>query len=350
MKLLIVSDAWFPQVNGVVRTYEHLSEELRKHNHEVRVIGPADFWFRIPMPGYPEIKLALAPYRALSRKIETYNPDNIHIPTEGPLGWAARKYCLKHNRRFSTSFHTRFPDYVARRVDQYLPFLHNTAHKMGQAYVRTFHAPSSAMMVSTPSMEETLREWGFKNPANRVSRGADLDLFYPGEKMLFKELPRPVALYVGRIAIEKSIEDFLEMPWAGSKVIVGDGPSRQSLEKKYPEAIFTGTKTDQELAAHYRSADIFIFPSRTDTFGMVLLEALAAGLPIAGYNVTGPKDIITENFLGALHDTDLSIAAQKALHCGTPEQRSIYVKSSYSWENAARQYERALLNITRHSS
>lgn len=345
MKLLIVSDAWLPQVNGVVRTYEHLGEELRKRGHEVQVIGPSDFPRRIPMPGYSEIELVILPYRDLSRKIEAINPDKIHIPTEGPLGWAARRYCLKHGRPFSTSFHTRFPDYVARRTDTILPALHNTAHRMGQAYVRTFHAPSSVMMVATDSMEETLRSWGFKNPVRRVSRGAKLDLFYPGEKNLFNDLPRPIALYVGRVAIEKSIEDFLDMEWHGTKVIVGDGPSRSALEKRYPQAVFTGTRTGEDLAAHYRSADVFVFPSRTDTFGMVLLEALAAGLPIAAYNVTGPKDIVTEEFLGALHETDLSAAAKKALTCGTPEQRSAYVKSRYSWEEAGRQYEEALLNI-----
>lgn len=345
MKLLIVSDAWLPQVNGVVRTYQHLGEELGKLGHEVCVIGPSDFPRRIPMPGYPEIELAIAPYRALCRKIKERAPDRIHIPTEGPLGWAARRYCLKHGLPFSTSFHTRFPDYVARRVGKTLPFLYNTAHRMGQAYVRAFHAPSSVMMVATNSMEETLRSWGFKNPIHRVSRGAKLDQFYPGEKTLFGDLPRPVALYVGRIAIEKSIEDFLDMEWHGSKVIVGDGPSRTMLEKRYPQAFFTGIKTGEDLAAHYRSADIFIFPSRTDTFGMVLLEALAAGLPIAAYNVTGPKDIVTEDFLGALHETDLSAAAKEALFRGTAEQRSGYVKSRYSWENAGKQYEDALLGI-----
>lgn len=347
MKLLIVSDAWLPQVNGVVRTYEYLGEELRKRGHEVRVIGPADFPRRMPMPGYPEIELVILPYRALSEKIKAFAPDRIHIPTEGPLGWAARRYCLKNGRPFSTSFHTRFPDYVARRVDKIFPALHDFAHRMGQAYVRAFHAPSSVMMVATDSMESTLREWGFKNPVRRVSRGAKLDLFYPGEKTLFKDLPRPVALYVGRVAIEKSIEDFLGMEWEGSKVIVGDGPSRMMLQKRYPKAVFTGIKTGEELAAHYRSADVFVFPSRTDTFGMVMPEALAAGLPVAAYNVTGPKDIVTENFLGALHETDLAAAARRALACGTPEQRSSYIKSRYSWEEAGRQYEEAILTPDR---
>lgn len=345
MKLLIVSDAWLPQVNGVVRTYEHLGEELRKRGHEVLVIGPSDFPRRMPMPGYPEIELAIRPYRMLSEKINAYGPDRIHISTEGPLGWAARRYCLRHGRPFSTSFHTRFPDYLARRISRISPALHDIAHRMGQAYVRTFHAPSSVMMVATDSMEQTLREWGFKNPVRRVSRGIKLDLFRPGEKTLFKDLPRPVALYVGRVAIEKSIEDFLGMEWEGSKVVVGDGPSRAVLQKQYPHAIFTGTRTGEDLADHYRSADVFVFPSRTDTFGMVLPEALATGLPVAAYDVTGPKDILTEDFLGALHETDLAAAARKALACGTPERRAAYAVARYSWEEAGRQYEEALMQI-----
>lgn len=344
IKLLIISDAWYPQVNGVVRTYEHLGEELRKRGHEVRVIGPADFPLRMPMPGYPEIKLAIAPYRRLVKLIEDYNPNRIHLSTEGPLGWAGRKYCLKHGRPFSTSFHTQFPDYVAKRVARLIPALYGFAHEQGKKYVRKFHAPSKAMMVATPSLRKTLASWGFKNPMHHLTRGAKLDQFYPGEKTLYKDLKAPIALYVGRIAIEKSIEDFLEMDWHGTKVIVGDGPSRAELENKYPDAVFLGTKTGEDLAAHFRSADLFVFPSRTDTFGMVIVEALASGLPVAAYNVTGPKDIITEDFLGALDDTDLARAAQKALQTGTPEQRASYVKNYFTWEHAGKQYEDALLN------
>lgn len=346
MKLIIITDAWHPQVNGVVRTYQYLSEEIRKLGHDVKVVGPHDFARRIPMPGYAEIELAVFPYRALEKIIKDYNPDCIHVSTEGPLGWAGRKYCLKHGKKFTTSFHTQFPDYVAKRVATMVPPLYNFAHKMGGKYVRRFHGPSSCMMVATPSLEERLRGWGFKNPMQRVTRGAKLDQFFPGEKTLFQDLKAPIALYVGRIAIEKNLEDFLAMDWDGTKVLVGDGPSKSYLENKYPHAVFAGTLQGEELAAHYRSADLFVFPSKTDTFGMVLVEAMACGLPIAGYNVTGPKDIVTEKFLGTLADDNLAAAAQKALTCGTSEQRARYARGHYTWEIAGKQYETGLVRNT----
>lgn len=343
MKLLIITDAWYPQVNGVVRTYEHLREELIKLGHEVKIIGPRDFPRRIPTPGYPEIKLAVLPYRRLVKYIEEYEPDRIHLSTEGPLGNAGRKYCLKNNFPFSTSYHTQFPDYIAKRVAKFLPFLYKPVHSMAKSIMRNFHAPSKAMMVATQSLEDTLLEWGFKNPIHRLTRGARLDIFNLGEKTEYKDLKGPIAVYVGRVAIEKSIEDFLAMDWHGTKVVVGDGPSREELEKAYPDAVFVGVKTGDDLAAHYRSADVFVFPSRTDTFGMVLVEALASGLPVAAYDVTGPKDIITEDFLGVL-DEDLGKAAKQALTQGTPEQRAEHVKKYYTWEYVGKQYEDALLN------
>ena len=345
-KLLIISDAWHPQVNGVVRTYEHLGEELEKKGHTVKVIGPADFKFRLPTPGYQEIELALFPYGRLQKMIEAYAPDRIHISTEGPIGWAGRRYCLKHNRPFSTSYHTQFPDYVAKRVGKIFPFLYDWTHERAKNLVRRFHAPSKSMMVATDSLEETLKAWGFKNPMHRLTRGAKLDIFYPAkdesDKTEFKDLKAPVALYVGRIAVEKNIEAFLDMEWAGAKVIVGDGPAREELEAQYPDAHFIGSRTGTALAACYRSADLFVFPSRTDTFGMVIVEALASGLPVAAYNVTGPKDIIVKDFLGALDEDDLARAAQKAMNCGEPEQRAQHVREHHTWENAAKQYEDGL--------
>ena len=344
MKLLIITDAWLPQVNGVVRTYEHLKEGLQKLGHEVEVIGPTNFPVRMPLPGYAEIELAIAPYRRLKRLIESHKPDKIHISTEGPLGWAARKYCLKHERPFSTSFHTMFPDYAAKRVAKIIPPLYGLIHETGKNMIRNFHAPSSAMMVATQSLEDQLIEWEFKNPMHRLTRGANLDIFYPGDKTKYQDLKGPIALYVGRVAIEKSIEDFLEMPWEGTKVIVGDGPSREELQQKYRDAHFLGNKTGVELGEYYRSADLFVFPSRTDTFGMVIVEALASGLPVAGYNVTGPKDIVTEKFLGALHEDDLAVAATLAMERGSPEERAAHVKKHFTWQAAAKQYEDALLN------
>ena len=346
MRLLIITDAWHPQINGVVRTYEHLIEELKALGHTTQVIGPADFQWQLPMPGYSEIKLVLAPYRPLARMIEAYKPDNIHIATEGPLGWAARRYCMRNNIPFSTSFHTHFPDYTATRVAQFLPFLYNTTHALAVRFIRRFHAPSKILMVATKSLEETLRGWGLKNQMMPMTRGAKLDQFFPGEKTLYQDLPKPVAVYVGRVAIEKNIEDFLAMPWEGSKVIVGDGPSRASLQQAYPKALFVGSKTGADLAAHFRSADVFVFPSRTDTFGMVIIEALASGIPVAGYNVTGPRDIITHDFLGAVDDTDLSAAAYKALNCGTAEQRAQYTHTHYTWARAGKDFETALLNTS----
>lgn len=343
MKTLIISDAWHPQVNGVVRTYEYLCEELNTLGHDTRVIGPANFSRTVPMLGYPEIKLAIMPYNQLKKMIEEYEPDYIHVATEGPIGWAARKYCTLTNKAFTTSYHTHFPEYTAKRIAKYLPFLHKPAHALCQKLVKHFHKDSQAIFIATQSLEDELKSWGFKTPMLRLTRGANFDLFYPGEKTLFQNLPKPVALYVGRVAIEKNIEAFLDMPWQGSKVVVGDGPSLKILKEKYPNAHFTGTQNGEDLAAHYRSADLFVFPSRTDTFGMVLVEALASGVPIAAYNVTGPKDIVTESFLGVLHDTDLEQAAKDALNVpGTPQDRTEHVRRNYSWHVVGKQFDRGI--------
>ncbi len=343
MKILIVSDAWHPQLNGVVRTYEHLRDEMTGRGHDVKVIGPADFPLSVPLPGYAEISLVIKPYARLKRMIEAYAPDHLHIGTEGPLGWAARRYGRSHNVPFTTAYHTHFPDYVAKRYAGGFPLLYKTIHAWGREYVRRFHAPAKGVMLATQSLEDDLKNWNFRTAMHRVSRGVDIEIFHPGERTLFAGLPRPVALYVGRIAVEKNLEDFLSMEWSGSRVLVGDGPSLSYLSNKYKDAVFTGVKTGTELAEHYRSADIFVFPSRTDTFGMVLIEALASGLPVAGYNVTGPMDIITEPFLGALHPDDLGAAARMALQTGTPEERVQHVRNHYTWKKAGEQFELALL-------
>lgn len=342
MKVLIISDAWHPQINGVVRTYEHLSRELEKLGHEVQVFGPAHFPATMPMPFYQEIRLALKPYRRLKRLIEEYAPDKIHIATEGPLGWAGRKYCRRHKRQFTTSYHTQFPDYVAKRFAWLIPPLYKVVHQSAIRFVRNFHNASHTVMVSTPSLERQLREWGFTAPMKRFSRGVDTALFHPGPKTLFQNMKKPVALYVGRIAIEKNLEDFLDMNWTGTKVLVGDGPVRRRLKNKYPQAHFVGTKQGKELASHYRSADVFVFPSKTDTFGIVLLEALACGLPVAAYNVTGPKDIVKEPFLGALDDRKLATAAQNSMIQGVPEKCADYAAGNFSWSAAAEQFLEAL--------
>ncbi|MGQ0526933.1 MAG: glycosyltransferase family 4 protein [Alphaproteobacteria bacterium] len=345
MRILIVSDAWHPQVNGVVRTYELIIGELKARGHAVRVIGPGDFVRSISMPGYPEIRLALFPYRPLRRMIDAYAPDSIHIATEGPLGWAARRYCKEKGIPFSTSYHTQYPDYIAERVGQYLKFLQEPARFLSKALIRLFHKPSHLILVATTGLKNILQDWNFENKMHIFSRGVDTDLFYPGSKKLFNDLAGPVALYVGRIAIEKNLKAFLDMEWAGSKVVVGQGPLMEDFVQRYPDVRFTGKKTGQELADHYRSADLFVFPSRTDTFGMVIVEALACGLPVAAFNVTGPKDIITDSSLGALEDNNLSQAATRAFAVGTPEERAAHVKNHYTWTRAAQQFEEGLLQV-----
>lgn len=341
LRILIVSDAWQPQVNGVVRTYEHLSEELRRMGHEVQVIGPADFPMCIPMPGYSEIQLAILPQFRLAKMIQEFAPDHLHVATEGPLGWAARNYARKKKIHFTTSYHTHFPDYIAKRVKKYLPFLAARAKKIAFWRIRKFHNSGSAMFVATNSLERDLRRMRFKAPMYRLTRGVNIDMFSPGEKNLFKDLPKPIALYVGRVAIEKSIHKFLEMDWEGSKIVVGDGPSMTYFKKRYKDAHFVGKKEGKELADHYRSSDVFVFPSKTDTFGIVIIEALASGIPVAGYDVTGPQDILTEPYLGAI-DHDLSTAAHKALTIGTPEQRHKFASDNYSWHEVAQQFVRAI--------
>ncbi|MDH5722048.1 MAG: glycosyltransferase family 1 protein [Alphaproteobacteria bacterium] len=342
MKVLIISDAWHPQINGVVRTYEYIIKELDKKDYVTKVIGPSDFKRTMPMPFYPEIQLVLSPYKHLQSLIEDFGADRLHIATEGPLGWAARKYCLRNKIEFSTSYHTQFPDYVAKRFAWLIPPLYKSVHNLGIRVVKHFHKPSSAVMVSTQSLHQQLENWGFQNNMALLTRGVDFDIFKPGPANLFQDLPKPISLYVGRIAIEKSLEDFLEMPWEGSKVLVGDGPIMEELKGKYPDAHFIGKRTGQDLADCYRSSDVFVFPSRTDTFGIVLIEALASGLPVAAYNVTGPKDIIIHDYLGALEETDLKQACDRAMKNCDMESRIQHVKDHYSWEAAGKQFMAAL--------
>lgn len=342
MKILFITDTWKPQLNGVVKTYENLSSELESQDHEVQIIHPEDFTRRASLCSYPEIKLALFPYKHLKALIDGKKPDHIHIATEGPLGWAGRKYCIRKNIGFTTSYHTNLPDYVSCRVARFLPFLRKSASMITQSIVRKFHEPSACVLISTQSLRDKLKDFGFQNHFHLMTRGVDLDIFHPGEKTLFHDRPGPIALYVGRVSIEKNIEDFLAMPWDGSKIIVGDGPALKGLSEKYPNVHFTGRKTGQDLAEHYRAADLFVFPSRTDTFGIVILEALACGLPVAAYHVDGPRDILTQPGLGALEPTDLSRAAQRALHCGSAVERFNFIKDHYTWKNAAEQFMEAV--------
>ena len=337
MKILIISDAWHPQINGVVRTYENIIEELKEMEYDPHVIGPEDFPRKVVMPGYSEIKLALFPYYVLERKIKSINPNSIHIATEGPLGWAARKYCLKNNIKFTTCYHTQFPDYIAERIGKFLPLLKSTTKQLGIKYIKKFHEPASMLLTGTQSMKEELEGWDIKPPVSIYTRGVDTESFSPGDKTLFQNLPQPISLYVGRIAIEKNIERFLDMDHPGTKIVVGQGPDLDMLKQKYPDVIFTGKKTGKELIEHYRSADLFVFPSTTDTFGIVLIEALACGLPIATHNAIGPRDIVIHKHLGALHE-DLSVAASQALTHGSADERRAHIIDNYSWKLATKQF------------
>ncbi|WP_142850443.1 glycosyltransferase family 1 protein [Telmatospirillum sp. J64-1] len=324
MRIVIVTDAWAPQVNGVVRTLGALVGELQRTGHEVATITPQDFK-TMPCPTYPEIRLSLFPRRKLARLIEAARPCAIHIATEGPLGWAARAYCLRKGLPFTTAYHTRFPEYVRARFG--IPLA------VSYALIRRFHASAATVMVATETVEREIHTWGITR-TSRWTRGVDTDLFRPHPQQVY-DLPRPIFLYVGRLAVEKNIEAFLSLDLPGSKVVVGDGPQRQDLEQKYPGVLFTGAKQGADLAAHYAGADVFVFPSRTDTFGLVLLEALACGLPVAAYPVPGPLDVIGNAEVGCL-DEDLRQAAMKALGISREACRSY--ADNFSWSASAAQF------------
>lgn len=325
MRILISTDAWSPQVNGVVRTLEKTSEELVRSGHEVRFVTPQGFR-TVPMPTYPEIRLAIFSRAKVGRIIDEFQPDRIHISTEGTLGLSMRRNCLQRGLAFTTSFHTRFPEYIRARfgIPAALPY----------AGLKWFHGPSSAVMVATKTLERDLAARGFKN-LRLWSRGVDTVRFRPQDKS-WLGLPRPVFLYVGRLAIEKSIEDFLKLDLPGSKLVVGDGPLLDELRIRYANVTFAGPKFGDELARYYAAGDVFVFPSRTDTFGLVVLEALASGLPIAAYPVHGPSDILGTNpDVGTLSE-DLRGAALRGLTLSTDACRQFAL--SYSWEKCTGQF------------
>lgn len=301
MKIALVTDAWLPQTNGVVRTLALTSRELVRAGHSVEVIDPGGFR-TVPCPTYPEIRLAWRPYQKLAGRLESLRPDTLHVATEGPLGLAARRWAQRNGFRFTTSYHTQFPEYVRARVP--VPVALTYSH------LRRFHRAAARTLVATPSMMRTLEARGFRNLA-LWSRGVDTELFRPRAKE-FLDLPRPVWLYFGRVAVEKGIDDFLALDLPGSKLVVGDGPATDELRKAHPEATFVGYKYGEELAAHVAAADVFVFPSRTDTFGLVLLEAMACGVPVAAYPVTGPIDVVHDGVTGVLSN-DLRAAAIAAL-------------------------------------
>jgi len=324
MKVLIVTDAWYPQVNGVVRTLDTVRGELLALGHEVAVISP-DGFRSVPCPTYPEIRLALFPRGRVRKEIEAFAPGAIHIATEGPLGWAARAYCRRHRLPFTTSLHTRFPEYVHARF--------RVPVAWGYSVLRRFHRHARGVMVATPSMREALRERGFDN-LQRWSRGVDTELFRPRDKDFLAD-KRPISMFVGRVAVEKNVEAFLSLQLPGTKYVVGDGPLLDSLKVRFPEVRFTGYKKGEELARHIAAADVFVFPSRTDTFGLVLLEAMASGVPVAAYPVTGPIDVVNGSKAGVLGE-DIGCAARAALELSAEDCREYAM--SYSWHACAEQF------------
>lgn len=324
MKIALVTDAWRPQTNGVVRTLATTADIATKLGHELLVIEPSQFR-TFPCPTYPEIRLAWMPYRALARRLESFGPDALHVATEGTLGAAARSWCLRQRKPFTTSYHTQFPEYVRARAP--IPL------SVSYAHLRRFHGVAARTLVATPTMQRQLEARGFRNIV-RWSRGVDLELFRPRDKG-FLAYPRPISLYCGRVAVEKSIEDFLRLDLPGTKVVVGDGPARAHLQSKYPTAVFAGFRFGEDLARHIAAADVFVFPSRTDTFGLVLLEAMACGIPVAAYPVTGPIDVVRAGVTGVLDD-DLGAAVLRALALKPTECRNHAL--GFTWEAATRQF------------
>lgn len=325
MRILIVSDAWFPQTNGVVSTLAQTSAWLLRSGHEVRILSPQEFR-SVPCLTYKEIRLAVTSYGEVAARIDDFRPQAIHIATEGPLGFRARRYCLRNGLRFTTSVHTQFPQYLRARFPIPVRWTYQA--------LRWFHAPASHCMVSTPTFQAELESHGFRNIV-RWERGVDTQLFRPGDKS-FLSLPRPIAAYVGRVAVEKNVGAFLRMPWQGSKLVIGDGPDRPALQARFPEAHFVGFRFREDLAAHIAAADVMVFPSRTDTFGLVNLEAMACGVPVAAYPVTGPIDVITNGVTGAL-DEDLGAAALRALLIDPRQCRARAERSG--WDANTRQFE-----------
>jgi glycosyltransferase involved in cell wall biosynthesis len=325
-RILIISDAWTPQVNGVVRTLRTVADALRERGLTVEVIGP-DRFRTVPLPSYPEIRLALRPGRKLARLIDDFAPDALHIATEGPLGLAARAYAKKRGIAFTTAFHTRFAEYVQARTRIPLALTY--------AWLRWFHGGGSGVMVATQSLRDELTARGFKH-VRAWSRGVDLASFSPEPKEAW-DLKRPIFAYVGRVAVEKNLPAFLELKLPGSKLVVGDGPQRKTLERAYPDVHFAGARHGAALAAAYAGADVFVFPSKTDTFGLVVLEALASGLPVAAFPVTGPKDILSEAPVpvGALSE-DLGQAALAALNIDRSACRPYAER--YSWAACAQRF------------
>ena len=324
MKVLVATDAWRPQVNGVVRTLGSLARAAAKLGVEIDFLSPEGFW-TFPVPTYPGLRLALPRRKRIAERIEAARPDAIHLATEGPLGHAVRAYCIRQGRPFTTSYTTRFPEYISARSPIPQEWIYNA--------LRRFHGAAAVTMVATPSLMSELSERGFGN-LGMWTRGVDVELFRP-DRAIDLDFPRPIFMTVGRVAVEKNLPAFLSLDLPGTKVIIGAGPQEAELKRRFPAAKFLGQLDNGILAAHLAAADVFVFPSRTDTFGVVQLEALASGVPIAAYPVTGPKDVIGDHPIGVLNE-DLRTACMQALWISREACREFAL--SYSWENSARQF------------
>jgi len=333
MRIAIVTDAWSPQVNGVVRTLQAVRAELERQGHQVLIVSP-DLFYSVPCPTYPEIRLAFASTGAVGKMLSDFAPQAIHLATEGPVCLAARRWCLGHEFPFTTAYHTQFPDYVSARTGVNPDWVWR--------YIRWFHAPAQSILASTPSIAATLAAHGLVN-VRHWGRGVDLATFssHIAPDPVIGALPGPIQLYVGRVAVEKNIEAFLATSHPGTKVVVGDGPARAALTAKFPAVKFLGPRFGADLAAAYAAADVFVFPSRTDTFGLVMIEALACGVPVAAYPVTGPVDVLNDR-VGAM-DEDLDIAISSALK----KDRSACAAygRGFTWEASARQFLSALVPL-----
>jgi glycosyltransferase involved in cell wall biosynthesis len=324
MRILVATDAWHPQVNGVVRTLGSLGRAADKLGTKIDFLTPEGFP-SFQLPTYPGLRLAVPGRRGIEQRIEAKKPDAIHIATEGPIGFAVRAYCRRHGRRFTTSYTTRFPEYISARLPIPAQWVY--------AVLRRFHSGATVTMVATPSLMKELADRGFGN-LGIWTRGVDIDLFRP-DRSADLNFPRPIFMTVGRVAVEKNLEAFLSLDLPGTKVVVGSGPEEAKLRQNFPDAKFLGPLENGMLAAHLAAADVFVFPSRTDTFGIVQLEALASGVPIAAFPVTGPKDVVAGHPIGVL-DEDLRGACLQALELSREACRQFAL--NYSWENSARQF------------
>ncbi len=336
MRIMLITDAWEPQVNGVVRTMRRIIEETEAMGHVWEIVHPGDGFFTVPLITYPEIKLALFAKRRIEQRFDDFEPDAVHIATEGTLGMAGRTLCLTVKHPFSTAYHTRFPEYVSARFPVPVSW--------GYSFVRWFHKYSGRVMVATPSLMKELEAERFINLA-AWSRGVDTVFFHPSKRIEagaegdpFAGLARPIYLNVGRVAVEKNIEAFADLKLEGTKVIIGDGPQLEELTRDNPDVVFLGAKFGEELARCYASADVFVFPSLTDTFGLVVLEAMASGVPVAAFEATGPRDVIPGSNAGTITPIGGDLAAGAVACLALDRGVTRKYAEGYSWRACAESF------------